>query len=655
MNKLQPIAIALLAFTGSISDAQTAPSASDRPVAGAMTARDSVDRAIQTSPDVLNRWNLLKASRDEQDAARGGWRPRVDLNMDTGRLRRDDPASPNLSYSQFGGALVATQMLFDSAWTRSEVARLGSQAQSRFYELLDTAESTALEAVRAHVDVLRYRKLVQLARDNYVQHKLVFEQISARVNAGSGRRVDAEQATGRLALAESNLVTELANLHDVSARYQRIVGSAPAEALSPMDLLDQGVSDDLQGMLERSLSASPAFLASIKAVDAIKASLEAAKSRFGPKVELRGRVDHHRVNDLGRGPASNAAIEVLLSMNLYRGGSDTATVRQQANQILAAQDLRDKACRDVRQNLTISLHEVRRLRTQLQYLEQHQRSAEAVRLAYRQQFDINQRSLLDLLDTENEFFQASRALADAQFNQTLTYAKVQAAGGRLLASLRIQRDGLNSGDEVSAVATREEMAACPAASLEGVDGFNKAELDAQADRAMAQARELALASRVAARASGSPQSGVGTGVRVSAAAELANRATESVRTNGSDVQAALDAWATAWQQKDVEKYLAFYSSGFEPVRTKRPGSTAASTRGDWERQRRVAVSKSGSIRVSISGLSVQAEGQDRAIAQFTQSYQSNDYSDVVQKTMHLVRENGAWRIRSEKSGAPRKS
>ena len=76
-------------------------------------------------------------------------------------------------------------------------------------------------------------KLVALAEENYVQHRSVFEQIQRKVQAGAGRRVDFEQASGRLALAESNLLTETANLHDVSARYQRIVGETPPGTLPP--------------------------------------------------------------------------------------------------------------------------------------------------------------------------------------------------------------------------------------------------------------------------------------------------------------------------------------------------------------------------------------------------------------------------------------
>ena len=69
-----------------------------------------------------------------------------------------------------------------------------------------------LETTRANYDVVRFRRLVKLAEDNYVQHKYVETQIQSRARAGVARGVDLEQAVARLALADSNLTTERANL-----------------------------------------------------------------------------------------------------------------------------------------------------------------------------------------------------------------------------------------------------------------------------------------------------------------------------------------------------------------------------------------------------------------------------------------------------------
>ena len=133
--------------------------------------------------------------------------------------------------------LNLTQLLWDDLGTRNDIERLRHDRLARYFDFVDASEQAALEAARAHCDVLRFRRLVQLAEDNYVQHRYAFLQIQSRFKAGMGRGVDLEQAGARQALAESNLSTEVANLHDVTTRYLRVVGSAPAKSLPTVAMM----------------------------------------------------------------------------------------------------------------------------------------------------------------------------------------------------------------------------------------------------------------------------------------------------------------------------------------------------------------------------------------------------------------------------------
>ena len=112
----------------------------------------------------------------------------------------------------------------------------------------------------------------------------------------------------------------------------------------------------------------------------------------------------------------DTSAEMVLNWNLYNGGSDQARVRQQTNLMNQAADLRDKACRDARQTAAIAYNDTRKLDEQLRALDRNTLAIEKARDAYRQQFDIGQRSLLDLLNSENELYTAKRAYANAEFD-----------------------------------------------------------------------------------------------------------------------------------------------------------------------------------------------------------------------------------------------
>lgn len=411
---------------------------------------DAARKAVVSNPEVQARWSAFQAAAAERDAARAGYLPRVDLLAGVGHEWRREPGASTERYSRSGAEVSLNQMVYDGFYTRSQVSRLGYARLTRYYELLDASEGAALEAVRAYADVLRYRHLVELAKANYVEHKLVHDQIVERTVAGVGRRVDLEQAAGRLALAESNLLTEVSNLHDVSARYLRIVGEAPQTFLHALpevissELIPPTVTEALGG----AFAASPALNAAFENVRAGQAEVVARRAANHPRLDLRARQSIDRNLDGVDGRTREGVVELVLSYNLFRGGGDQARIRQAAEELNVARDLREKVCRDLRQTLTIAYNDVQRLQEQMRYLDQHQLSIEKAREAYRDQFDIGQRTLLDLLDTENEYFQARRAYVNARYDERIAQARSLAGMGRLMQALEVTREGLPTLEEL---------------------------------------------------------------------------------------------------------------------------------------------------------------------------------------------------------------
>lgn len=431
-----------------VAVAATLPAAAFAQVPDAL--REAARTAVVSNPEVQASWHAFRAAEEEQGVARGGYFPQLDFTASTGRERQTRPGLGTDSFSHRNATLSLTQMVYDGFYTRSEVSRLGHAKLARYFELMDASEGAALEALRAYADVLRYRELVRLAQDNYVLHREIHDQIGERAGAGVGRRVDLEQATGRLALAESNLLTEVSNLHDVSARYQRIVGTTPPAELSAIGvhLTAEALPARAADALQEAFSASPAISAAIENVRAGQEQVNARRAAFHPRLELRASQAVDRNLDNISGTSRDGMVQLVFTYNLFRGGSDVARVRQAAETLNQAKDLREKACRDLRQTLSIAYNDVQRLSEQLQYLDQHQLSIEKAREAYRRQFDIGQRTLLDLLDTENEYFQARRAYASALTDQIIAQARTLAGMGRLMRTLEVAREDLPSATEL---------------------------------------------------------------------------------------------------------------------------------------------------------------------------------------------------------------
>lgn len=412
---------------------------------GSSSLQDVAQRAISTNPEVQAAWQAFQAAGHDRRAAWGGYLPSLDVSAGVGREDRefDGRGSYDTDYAE----LTLTQMLYDGFATSSEVERLDRAQLVRYYELLDASEQTSLEAARAYLDVQRYRELVRLAQESYRKHLEVFNQIEQRTLSGAGRGVDLEQISGRLALAESNLMTEAANLHDVTARFQRIVGELPSASLAPVPAFGDRLPGDVSQALTMAFQGNPEFHAAVENIAASRAERRAAQSAFHPQLDLVARTGTYKDSDSGsslnsEGRQDRSSIELVASMNLYRGGSDLASFRAASERVEQSVNLREKACVDVRQTTQIAYNDTQRLREQLAYLNQHRLSTDRVRGAYQQQFDIGQRSLLDVLDTENEYFEASRAYVNAQYDVSLADARTLAATGQLMHVLDVRRDDM---------------------------------------------------------------------------------------------------------------------------------------------------------------------------------------------------------------------
>ena len=573
--------------------------------------KEVAQQAVLNSPEVTSKWHNLKAAEEEIGVARGGYFPRVDLTAGGGRESlKQPPLNDRENYNRRGYVLSLNQMLFDGFATRNEVRRLDKARLVRYYELLDASENTALEASRAYLDVLRYRFLLNLAEDNYVQHKATYEQLLRRTQSGVGRRVDLEQAGSRLALAEVNLATETANLHDVTTRYQRLVNAQPPRVISPPALIGNGYPSRAKEAIDTLHQKNPALHAAIENIEAAQYDINVRRAAYSPKLDFRARTDN-TTNYLGvDGDRNYNVAEVVVSWNLFNGGSDRAREKQYIERKNLALDLREKACRDTRQTLLIAYNDVARLREQSGLLTQQVSLLEKTLAAYRDQYNVGQRTLLDLLDTENELLSARRSAVNADADLSLAYLRTYAGMGTLLEVLGLQRLD-NSTPDKNELAEVDPKDLCPNDPV----ALNPSDREALNARAMAM-----LDSKPAP-------------VPVAQAPAAAS--------GDSDIIRQVKGWAAAWAAKDYAGYSAFYARTFTP--------DGGLNLEDWAQLRRNRIATRDSISVDVQDIQVKMEGPERARVEFQQTYRSNIYSDTTHKTLEMIRADGKWLINRETS------
>lgn len=403
-----------------------------------------VKETLDSNPEIEAQLEAFYAANEDSREVFGGYLPSVDVSTAVGQANREfDHRS---DYSRNYAELSLTQMLFDGFRVRNRLAKSEHTSRVRYYELLGGAEGKALEASEAYLSVLRHRELVKLAQNNVTNHLRVQAHVEERAGSGVGNRADLYQIEGRLSLARTNLMTEIANLQSVTARFQRLVGRAPAGSMEPFETPAGRLPANLESVMKRVFANNPALYAAFENTQVAEAALRESKASRYPTFELgmrQGLYKNYSGFDSGSDPKSYGSenvVELRAKFNLYRGGSDRAAERAAYRRLNQSDSLRDKACVDLRQTATIAYTDVLNYSQRRASLVMHRDASANVVAAYREQFDIGRRSLLDVLDSENEAFQSERAYANGMYD--LQIAKVQTlhSMGQLLQTLSLDKE-----------------------------------------------------------------------------------------------------------------------------------------------------------------------------------------------------------------------
>ena len=146
-----------------------------------------------------------------------------------------------------------------------------------------------------------------------------------------------------------------------------------------------------------------------------------------------------RNDDTDGSPGANddETAVIRMSYNLFRGGADRARAREADARIIAAEQSVVDLKQTLTQDVTILWNELEDLNLRMEYLQAHVTSTEEVLEVYKEQLALGKRTLLDLLDIQNELFRARSAYITAEFGLRLGEYRLMAASGQFLRSLGV--------------------------------------------------------------------------------------------------------------------------------------------------------------------------------------------------------------------------
>jgi outer membrane protein, adhesin transport system len=403
-----------------------------------------IQHTLETNPDILITINNRRAADQQLEQAQAGYWPTIELNAGYGREISDNTTTRattgedvTLMRQEIG--LTLSQILFDGFFVKYEVERQLSLINSSAYRVQDTSENIALLTAETYLEVIRRQELVELSKDNVVIHQKILEQIHMLVEGGVGRRADLQQSTSRLALAKSSLVSAQGNLRNAEINYRRVTGQLPGALTIPARApLEAILPENGEIALEQALNYHPALRIAQTELEAAQAAHQQTNSAFMPRLSLELGVTDNKNLDGVEGSNDDISAMVRMRYNLFRGGADQARRQETAERVGTAKETIRSAQRLVEENVLLSWNSMTTIRARVGYLKAHVKSTEEVLDSYKEQFKLGQRSLLDVLDSENELFNARSSLTTAQYGEILSIFNVLESMGLLLQTLGIK-------------------------------------------------------------------------------------------------------------------------------------------------------------------------------------------------------------------------
>jgi len=405
---------------------------------------EAAARALERFPDMRAAQANRRAAAELVDQARGAYFPSADLLLGTGREETDSPgtrfAGQEAHLNRRESELTVTQLLFDWGATHGQVRRFAERADGASYQVASAGEAVALRAGLAYLEVLRLRGQIAFAQDSVAAHERTVRQVDTLVERGAGRRSDLQQAAGRLALAQNLLFQLRGQLSQAESAYRHVVGEMPG-ALARPELGDK-LPQSMEGAIEDAVRAHPTVLVAEREHSAAQADRDSARGRMAPRINLEGGVARNNNIDGVRGLNEERFLMLRLRSNLFRGGTDLARVREAEARVEEAAANVSRARNDVERELRQAWAGLIANRARLPDLERHAALSVQVVEAYRAQFGIGQRSLLDVLNAEAELYNARGDALNGQVAVAADEIRVLAGVGTLVKSL-----GITPGDD----------------------------------------------------------------------------------------------------------------------------------------------------------------------------------------------------------------
>ncbi len=399
--------------------------------AGAQTLAEALADAYSTNPTLDAARAELRAVNEGVPQALANWRPESFLTVSAGKARVDTETSDAETLTPLEATAEVVQPLYRGGRTVAATSRAEQEVLAQRATLDSVEQSVLLRAAIAYMDVWAAQSVVALTESN---ERVIERQLEAtldRFTVGEVTRTDVAQAETRLATASAERIAAEGALRSNRAVYEEVIGTVPGILLPPPPLA--GLPGSLDEVTELSISRNPDILAAGFSEKASRHRVREVTGELYPTVALSASLSHIEEFNSRDSETQRARILAEVTIPLYQQGAVSSRVRE-AKQVSNQRRIEiEEARRRIEQESISAWEGLQTARAQIRSFESGVRSAEIALEGVRQENEVGARTILDILDAEQELLDAKVNLVRSQRDEIVAGVAVLSATGQLTA------------------------------------------------------------------------------------------------------------------------------------------------------------------------------------------------------------------------------
>lgn len=405
------------------------------PMAGAQTLEEALALAYETNPELLAARADLRQTDEAAPQARGGWRPNIsasgsfgvtDVTAESnGTTTTDDHSFP------ITGSLTATQPIYTFGRVQAEVDEADADIQAARAGLFATEQDTLLDAVVAYVNVIRDTSILELQVNNVQRLDKQLEATSDRFRVGEVTRTDVAQAEARRARSEADRTQAEGDLVTSRVAFERVVGVVPANLTEPS--IPPGMPETRDEAVDIAVAESFSLIQAKFQELAARHLVTQAEGSLLPELNLVAEAEQTYNTSGGDNEVSTLSAELQLSVPIYQRGVVYSQIRAAKENVNRVRLLVDNSRRVVVENAASAFEDFKTALAQIESLRSEVQSAEIALDGVEQEATVGARTVLDVLDAEQELLDAQVSLVTADRNAVVAAFSLLSAMGRLTA------------------------------------------------------------------------------------------------------------------------------------------------------------------------------------------------------------------------------